>query len=137
VPGPDHPGRTDLGLWNTFQNPDFADPAAAKARALMVCRALGTRVCAARRRHPAAMLEAAVALFKTPSLRDLGHTAPYLHTGRKDTLEDVVRFYEEMGDLARRRQVRNAAPALAGVALGDDDVQPLAAFLRALNEDFE
>jgi len=137
VPSPDHPGQTDLGLWNTFQNPDFADPVAAKARALMVCRALDTRVCAARRRHPAAMLEAAVALFKTPSLRDLGHTAPYLHTGRKDTLEDVVRFYEDMGDLARRRQVRNAAPALAGVALGDDDVQPLAAFLRALNEDFE
>lgn len=31
--------------------------------------------------------------FKTPSLRNLVYTAPYMHDGRFQTLEDVVEFY--------------------------------------------
>jgi len=31
--------------------------------------------------------------FKTPSLRNLAFTAPYMHDGRFQTLEDVIRFY--------------------------------------------
>lgn len=33
--------------------------------------------------------------FKAPTLRGLGARAPYFHNGMADTLEDVVRFYEE------------------------------------------
>jgi hypothetical protein len=33
--------------------------------------------------------------------------------------------------------MRNASPPLAGMALTQRDVGPLAAFLRALNEDYE
>src|SRR5690606_23268918 len=33
--------------------------------------------------------------FKTPSLRGLSARAPYFHNGIADTLEDVVRHYEE------------------------------------------
>ncbi len=34
-----------------------------------------------------------VGKFKTPSLRNLVYTAPYMHDGRFQTLEEVVEFY--------------------------------------------
>ncbi|MDO8681191.1 MAG: cytochrome c peroxidase [Acidobacteriota bacterium] len=35
--------------------------------------------------------------FKTPTLREVGRTAPYMHDGSLATLEDVVQFYDEGG----------------------------------------
>lgn len=35
--------------------------------------------------------------FKTPTLRELSHTAPYMHDGSERTLEDVVEFYDKGG----------------------------------------
>jgi cytochrome c peroxidase len=75
--------------------------------------------------------------FKTSGLRDLGHSAPYLHTGRKDTLEDVIGFYIAVSNLARARQPRNGAPELQGMALTKEDIALLSTFLRALSEDYE
>ena len=31
--------------------------------------------------------------FRTPSLRDIAETGPYMHNGSRDTLFDVVQFY--------------------------------------------
>jgi cytochrome c peroxidase len=36
--------------------------------------------------------------YKTPSLRNVALTAPYMHTGELKTLEDVVEFYDKGGD---------------------------------------
>jgi cytochrome c peroxidase len=35
--------------------------------------------------------------FKTPTLREIARTAPYMHDGSMATLEDVVEFYSEGG----------------------------------------
>jgi cytochrome c peroxidase len=35
--------------------------------------------------------------FKTPSLRNLAFTAPYMHNGSKQTLKDVIDFYNTGG----------------------------------------
>jgi cytochrome c peroxidase len=35
--------------------------------------------------------------FKTPTLRDVARTAPYMHDGSLGTLEEVVRFYDDGG----------------------------------------
>jgi cytochrome c peroxidase len=35
--------------------------------------------------------------FKTPTLRDLTRTAPYLHDGSEKTLEAIVDFYDKGG----------------------------------------
>jgi cytochrome c peroxidase len=35
--------------------------------------------------------------FKTPTLRDVAHTAPYMHDGSLRTLEEVIQFYDEGG----------------------------------------
>ena len=36
--------------------------------------------------------------FRTPGLRQIAETAPYMHTGHLATLEDVVEFYNKGGD---------------------------------------
>ncbi len=59
------------------------------------------------------------------------------HLGAEDTLEDVVRFYVVQSALARAGRLRNGARELNATHIGEDDVVPLAAFLRSLNEDYE
>ncbi len=54
-----------------------------------------------------------------------------------NTIEDVLEFYRAFGEKARAREVRNPAPELRGIVLKPHDLPPLAAFLRALNEDYE
>ena len=36
--------------------------------------------------------------FKTPTLRDIARTGPYMHDGSFDTLEEIVAFYNKGGD---------------------------------------
>ena len=36
--------------------------------------------------------------FRTPSLRNVALTAPYMHTGTLATLDDVIEFYNRGGD---------------------------------------
>jgi len=128
IPTMNKPGRTDLGLWNVFANPDHPGVQTELRRALH-----GER----RPKPDTEVLPKTIGLFKTPSLRGLAFSDPYLHNGSKDTLEDVIAFYQRMSDLAREGKVRNAAPELSGIFLTRDDIAPLAAFLRALNEDYE
>jgi hypothetical protein len=85
---------------------------------------------------PAEVLPRTIALFKTPTLRDLGQSDPYLHTGRMNSIEDVLRFYQNFSNKARLGQVRNADPELRNIFLDDSAIAPLAAFLRSLNEDY-
>ena len=87
---------------------------------------------------PADALRGLIAYFKTPTLRDLGQSGPYLHTGRKRALEDVLELYDTMSDLQRDGKVRNGSPELAGIFLAEDpsaDKEPVVAFLNSLNED--
>lgn len=37
--------------------------------------------------------------FKTPTLRDIHTSAPYMHDGRFKTLEEVVEFYAKLGEI--------------------------------------
>ena len=72
-----------------------------------------------------------------PGRDALNLSDPYLHNGSKNSVEDVLRFYVRLSRLARAGQVRNVAPELSGILLEEADVAPLAAFLRALSEDYE
>jgi cytochrome c peroxidase len=121
------PGRTDLGLWNVAFNPDFPTPQAAIES--IVC---GDAAC-----DPATALPGTIGLFKTPGLRDLGHSDPYLHTGRKRSIEEVLRFYVGQAEHARAGAVRNADPEIARIEVEARDLKALAAFLRSLDEDYE
>ncbi|MCA9771273.1 MAG: hypothetical protein KC466_02635, partial [Myxococcales bacterium] len=131
VPTPVAPDRADLGLWNVLGNPEIPRPQA-RILEILCAEPDAPAPCDA-----ASVLDRAVARFKTPSLRDLGQSGPYFHTGAKDSLEAVIRHYERFSALARDGGVRNGAPELAGIALVDEDVAPLAAFLRSLDEDYD
>jgi len=82
-------------------------------------------------------LNRAIARFKTPGLRDLGHSEPFMHNGQFDTLDQIVDFYREVSDLQRRGGLRNGDRELGGIALTVQDIVPLTAFLKALNEDYQ
>jgi cytochrome c peroxidase len=131
VPSAAAPERTDLGVWNVVGNP--AMPAPQETLTSLLCDQLRpSDDCTA-----TTLLPLSVALFKTPGLRDLSQSPPFFHTGASDTPEDVVDFYVRIAPRARQGELRNGAPELADTRLTPDDGAPLAAFLRALNEDYD
>ena len=132
VPGASLPGVTDLGVWNIFGNPDFPKPQPFLTQILCQQFAPTPANCT-----PAQLLPRTIAIFKTPGLRDLSHSAPYMHTGQFDTLDDIINFYRTTSDMLRANILRNGARELSGIALLPGDVSKLVAFLRSLNEDYE
>ena len=75
------------------------------------------------------------ALVTDGTVRDLVSSEPYLHTGQMNTIEDVLGFYLNSSAQARAGTVRNADPQLSSISLDASAVVPLAAFLRALDEE--
>ena len=65
--------------------------------------------------------------FKTPSLRNVAHTAPYMHDGSLPTLEAVVDFYDRGGG-----DVPGKSALLAPLGLSAAEKQALVAFLHSL-----
>ena len=60
-----------------------------------------------------------------------------MHNGQFNTLEQIVDFYREVSDLQRTGGLRNGDRELGGIGLTAQDVALLAAFLKALNEDYQ
>ena len=50
-----------------------------------------------RGRHTVTKLEKDRGKFKTPTLREIARTAPYMHDGSLTALEDVIDFYSDGG----------------------------------------
>jgi cytochrome c peroxidase len=65
--------------------------------------------------------------FKTPTLREVGRTSPYMHDGSLGTLEEVVAFYSRGG-----RPNPNLDPDMQPLGFSSDDQRALVAFLRTL-----
>ena len=83
------------------------------------------------------LLALSIAAFKTPVLRDLGHSNPYMHTGQFNDLSDAVRFYITSSAIAQQQIMLNSDPALQHINLLPDDIDALVAFLKSLNEDYD
>lgn len=64
--------------------------------------------------------------FKTPTLRDVARTAPYMHDGSLATLPEVVDFYD------RARPNPWLDPEIRPLGLGIDQKRHLVAFLESL-----
>ncbi|MFP9116588.1 cytochrome-c peroxidase [Flavobacterium sp. RNTU_13] len=74
--------------------------------------------------------------FKIPTLRNIVHSAPYMHDGRFRTLRQVIEFYNN-----GVQPHPNLSPLLKGVDglprklnLSENDIQALIAFLYTLND---
>ena len=76
--------------------------------------------------------EADKGAFKTPILRDLLKTAPYMHDGSMKTLEEVIELYNKGGEpnpwLDKRMQA---------LSLTDQEKQDLVDFMKSLEGDWQ
>lgn len=68
--------------------------------------------------------------YKTPSLRNVALTAPYMHNGRLSTLREVVEFYNQGGE-----PNENLDPLIRPLGLSGIEIEALLAFLQALTGD--
>jgi cytochrome c peroxidase len=69
--------------------------------------------------------------FKTPSLRNVAQTAPYMHNGSLATLPDVVRHYSEVSP---DRVHSDGEALIRPLKLSAAEVADLVAFLESLSE---
>jgi cytochrome c peroxidase len=69
-------------------------------------------------------------LYKTPTLRNIRLTAPYMHNGSISSLKEVVEFYNR-GGFANE----NLDPLIKPLQLTDDEINNLTAFLYTLTGD--
>lgn len=67
--------------------------------------------------------------FRTAPLRNIARTAPYMHAGQLDTLEDVIRFYAE---LDQEPSVGRRDDKVLKFEVNDDEVDDMVAFLESL-----
>jgi cytochrome c peroxidase len=72
--------------------------------------------------------------FKTPSLRNVALTAPYMHDGRLGTLEEVVAHYDHGVSRSATLDPNLAKHPDAGLQLTTDEQRALVAFLRTLTD---
>ncbi|MDA0204231.1 MAG: c-type cytochrome [Acidobacteria bacterium] len=66
--------------------------------------------------------------FKTPTLREIARTGPYMHDGSISTLKEVIDFYSDGG-----RENPNRDPEVRLLKLNGDEKAALSAFLRSLS----
>ena len=66
--------------------------------------------------------------FKTPTLREIASTAPYMHDGSIRTLDEVVEFYDKGGNWNK-----NLDPDMKRLSLTRDQKSDLVAFLQSLS----
>mgnify|MGYP003145075390 CR=1 FL=1 len=72
--------------------------------------------------------------FKSPSLRNLAYTAPFMHDGRFQTLEDVINHYSEGLQNSPTIDPLMKKVAQGGVQLSAQDKADLIAFLHTLSD---
>jgi cytochrome c peroxidase len=70
-----------------------------------------------------------VGRFKTPTLRNIQLTAPYMHDGHMKSLEEVVRFYNSGG-----AEHRNKDSRIRPLGLTEEEQVDLIAFLTTLTD---
>lgn len=81
--------------------------------------------------------------FRTPTLRNLDFTAPYMHNGAFDNLREVLEFYNDIsggnGDSQNPNVPDNQiAQDARGLNLNNNDINQIITFLNTLNDpDFD
>ncbi|MCW5515789.1 cytochrome-c peroxidase [Muriicola sp. Z0-33] len=76
--------------------------------------------------------------FRTPSLRNLRFTAPYMHNGSFNTLERVLEFYEDIANNKSRNPnvpSEQFDPLIRELELSVKEMSLIISFLNTLNDD--
>jgi cytochrome c peroxidase len=72
--------------------------------------------------------------FKTPTVRNAGVTAPYMHNGVYQTLDEVVRFYELGGGKGIGIDLPHQTLPFANLDLTPAESKALVAFMQAFTD---
>ena len=84
-------------------------------------------------RYRVSYLQEDIGKFKTPTLRNIELTAPYMHDGSLESLEEVINHYESGG-----KEHFNQSLLIKGFTLNSTEKENLIAFLHSLtDEDFK
>jgi len=76
--------------------------------------------------------------FRTPSLRNLRFTAPYMHNGTILSLQEVLEFYQDLSNGVERNPNVSAItydPLIKKIDLKVKDMAVIISFLNTLNDD--
>ena len=130
VPTQQNAMKTDLGVWNILFNRDYFLPQESLYN--LICIKDGIVSCKSRDDT----LQKSIARFKTPGLRNLGHSAPYMHNGQISDLHAVMSFYMAASINTRDGQFRNPDEDIAKIDIKPNDLDPLTLFLISLYEDY-
>jgi cytochrome c peroxidase len=79
-------------------------------------------------------LPAHLRAFKTPSLRNVALTAPYMHNGTFRTLGEVLVFYDGGGGLGAGAHIANQTLSADSLHLSATERREIIAFLGALSD---
>ena len=73
--------------------------------------------------------------YKTPGLRNVAETGPYMHNGVYKTLEEVVDFYNKGGGKGLGLPVENQTLPFDKLNLTDKEMKDLVAFMKTLSDE--
>ncbi len=73
--------------------------------------------------------------FKTPTLRNVQLTGPYMHNGVFQTLEEVIEFYDKGGAAGRNIQLDNQTLPADALNLSKEEKRKLLLFLHTLTDE--
>ncbi|PWN69065.1 cytochrome C peroxidase [Chryseobacterium phosphatilyticum] len=72
--------------------------------------------------------------FKTPTLRNINKTAPYMHNGGYKTLKEVMNFYNKGGGKGFGFTIENQTLSDAPLHLTDKEIDDIIDFMKALDD---
>ena len=73
--------------------------------------------------------------FRTPTLRNVALSAPYMHNGFFETLEEVIDFYADGGGVEFGFTTEQIDEKIRGFDLTEQEVEDLVAFMHALTDE--
>ena len=73
--------------------------------------------------------------FKTPTIRNIAKTAPYMHNGVYETLEEVMDFYNKGGGHGLGINIKSQTLPTEPLNLTEDEISDLINFMHTLSDD--
>ncbi|MEP6684382.1 MAG: cytochrome c peroxidase [Parafilimonas sp.] len=74
--------------------------------------------------------------FKTPTMRNVSRTAPYMHNGIYDSLQQVIDFYNKGGGVGLGINIENQTLSFDRLNLTEKESKDLIAFIKTLNSKY-
>ena len=72
--------------------------------------------------------------FKTPTVRNIEKTAPYMHNGGYKTLQEVMHFYNEGGGKGLGLKIENQTLPEDKLNLSEEEQEKIIDFMKSLND---